>query len=147
MLSSATSSDSSDTNTTDSDFDSTSDSEANSEKNPTYSEEEIDDEEELDFLDVPLFEGCKHSIKSAYILILLFVMKNFTLREGFSDLLLLIKDLLPTSVKFTISVEQDFKNQKSTIIVVTVSPTSNLERHVPARCALQVQQWSKSFMI
>ncbi|XP_021364208.1 uncharacterized protein LOC110457319 [Mizuhopecten yessoensis] len=52
----------------------------------------------------PLYEGCKHTKFSAYSMVMLFVTKRGLCREGFTELLEIIADLLPPSTSFTTSV-------------------------------------------
>jgi len=66
-------------------------------------------------MDIPLYEGCRQTQKSAYIMIMLFVMHNSLSNEAFSGLLQLISSFLPESAKFTKSVYKIKETLKSTV--------------------------------
>lgn len=56
-----------------------------------------------EFKTTPLYDGSHHTVFTAYALVMLYVMKHSLSRQAFSDLLVLIESLLPTS-NFTTSV-------------------------------------------
>lgn len=60
--------------------------------------------EESELQDEPLYEGSSHTVLSAYVSIMLFVMKHCLTKEAFTDLLFLLVSFMPKSGKLTTSV-------------------------------------------
>lgn len=72
-------------------------------------EEDEEDEENINFddselKDEHLYDGSAHTVISAYVSIMLFVMKHCLTKEAFTDLLFLLISFMPKPCKLTTSV-------------------------------------------
>lgn len=110
-------SDDSDVSTCSSDLSSDRDLSSSSETSSTCPEQNYSKEGRNETLDDFIFEGCRHTQRSAYTMIMLFVMQNSLTNEAFSRLLVLISSFLPESAtdRFTQSIYKLKETLKSAI--------------------------------